>query len=366
MLGRELIKFLIANPDTWREQLSAAPYNLTIREEGDYVLFKYSQIESDFNEPIVREARGIILAHRGGTWQVVRLAFDKFFNIGEVYADPINWNSVLITEKIDGSIMTLWYDAGKWHLSTNGTIDAYEAKVGNGALTFGALFDKAAKNAGLDIEDLSPSYNYTFELVGPYNKVVLNYPKTTIYHLSTRDMLTLEEVFVNIGVQQPQQYFASNQEEIMEIVGGMDASHEGVVVRDAAGNRVKIKTESYFRMHKMANNGAITVEYIMELILANETSEFLSYFPELIEDVNKVRTAYENKLKEWREIQQEVEAKHYDHSKETRRQFAMQVKNKKEPFVWFSAFDGNVEDIIEKRTAAAWGKLLQEEIELSS
>ena len=374
MLGRELMKFLIANPDTWREQLSAAPYNLTIREEGNYVLFKYSQIESDFNEPIVREARGIILAHRGGTWKIVRLAFDKFFNAGEVYADPINWNSIMITEKIDGSIMTLWYDENEWHLSTNGTIDAYKAEIGG--KTFGELFDKAAKNVGLDLDSLSPLYNYTFELVGPYNKVVLTYPETTIYHLSTRDMVTLDEVFVDIGVQKPKQYFASNYEEIKNIVEQLDASHEGVVVRDSSGARIKIKTETYFRMHKMANNGAITTEYIMELILENETSEFLAYFPELRETVETVEAIYVDLKKYWRLLQTVTNAaksstRYKEETKgltekEKRALFAQKVKKEKYPFVWFAAYDNNVENIIATRTAAGWAKLIDEVLKSKS
>lgn len=149
------------------------------------MLFKYSQIDSDFSEEIVREARGIILSYGNGTWRIVRLAFDKFFNVHEPYAAEINWNSVKITEKIDGSIMTLWWDK-EWHLSTNATIDAYLTNIPN----FGKLFDIAAKNTGLDISQLSTSYNYTFELVGPQNQIVLEYPETTLYHLSTRDMLT--------------------------------------------------------------------------------------------------------------------------------------------------------------------------------
>ena len=46
--------------DNWRELLTQEPYNLKISEDGPYVMFKYDQIRSDFNNPIVREARGII------------------------------------------------------------------------------------------------------------------------------------------------------------------------------------------------------------------------------------------------------------------------------------------------------------------
>ena len=38
----------IKNEPNWREILAAAPYYLTIKEDDDLVLFKYSQIKSDF------------------------------------------------------------------------------------------------------------------------------------------------------------------------------------------------------------------------------------------------------------------------------------------------------------------------------
>lgn len=51
----------IKNEPNWKEILAAAPYCLTIREDDDLVLFKYSQLKSDFYNPIVKEARGLIL-----------------------------------------------------------------------------------------------------------------------------------------------------------------------------------------------------------------------------------------------------------------------------------------------------------------
>ena len=40
--------------DNWEELLTQAPHSLKISEDGPYVMFKYNQIESDFNNPIVR------------------------------------------------------------------------------------------------------------------------------------------------------------------------------------------------------------------------------------------------------------------------------------------------------------------------
>jgi hypothetical protein len=57
----EIVKFLKEHPTDWKQILTSDPYNLDIKEKGNLVLFIYSQINSDFNLPIVNECRGLIL-----------------------------------------------------------------------------------------------------------------------------------------------------------------------------------------------------------------------------------------------------------------------------------------------------------------
>ena len=86
----EVLKLMNSNPN-WRDVLGADPYNITIKEDGEFVLLKYSQIDSDFNLPIVRECRGAIFVKEEDGWRCVRRAFDKFGNYGEGYATDIDW-----------------------------------------------------------------------------------------------------------------------------------------------------------------------------------------------------------------------------------------------------------------------------------
>lgn len=67
------------------------------------VLFKYSQVESPFSEPLVRECRGIIL-DEAANWDVVCYTFSKFWNHGEVLAAEIDWNTATVYEKLDGCL----------------------------------------------------------------------------------------------------------------------------------------------------------------------------------------------------------------------------------------------------------------------
>ncbi len=56
----KVIQFIKDNPD-WREVLSSAPYCLRISDDSGFTILKYSQIDSDFKNEIVRECRGLII-----------------------------------------------------------------------------------------------------------------------------------------------------------------------------------------------------------------------------------------------------------------------------------------------------------------
>ena len=123
--------------------LSEPPYNCSINEYESYFLIKYNMIKSDFSNKAVQQCRGIILDKE--TFEIVCRPFDKFFNYGETHAAKIDWDSAVATEKIDGSLIKVWWaeKLNKWMVSTNGTVNAFEAEIQNDASpykTFGELF----------------------------------------------------------------------------------------------------------------------------------------------------------------------------------------------------------------------------------
>lgn len=351
----EIVKFIHEHED-WETLLSNAPYNLKISWDDGFVLFKYNQINSDFNEPICLEARGLILDSLDN-FKVVRMAFKKFFNLGEGYADSIDWDTAVATEKIDGSIMSVWFARGTWHISTNGKIDAFKAEL-NGVgpyKTFGDLFASVYHSC-----HANPNLCYTFELVSPYNKVVIDYPETKIYLLSIRDMRTLEELSLSqveeyaarFDFTIPQRYDLNNEDDYRQLVAAMPEGHEGIVVRDVAGNRVKIKTLLYFQMHKAKNNGVITLERIVDLIRANDHHEFLSYFPEYEDTFTKVRLqlgAIGILVYGIKKIVSSWKSKHpfEEGDRTARKWFAQDYGKEKFAPLYFAAFDGRIDEMIE-------------------
>lgn len=347
----------IKTHSNWEELLTSSPYNLIIKRDGKLILFKYNQINSDFNEEICCEARGLILEE--GTWKVVRMAFKKFFNLGESFAAKIDWDSAVASEKLDGSIISVFYYDGKWRIATNSTIDAFKAEI-NGVgpyKTFGELFES--------VLPLSTFANYnkhrcwTFELVSPYNKVVIDYPETKVYLLSVRDMDSLEELCLDAvemiadanGLTVPKRYNLNNEADYRKVVEQMPEGHEGIVVRDVNGERVKIKTLLYFEMHRAKNNGVITLERIVDLIRANDHYEFLSYFPEyqpIFDDVKRqidhsevVLEKVRQDVAEWKNNNKDV----CEQDARMARKWFAQDLGKKGP-LYFAEYDGKLANTV--------------------
>ena len=352
-------EFILAH-DNWRELLADAPYNLKISEDDGYVLFKYNQIASDFNEEICKEARGLILDTQDN-FRVVRYAFKKFFNVDEAFAAKLDWDTAVASEKIDGSIMSVWYARGKWHLSTNGTIDAFKAELsGVGPYkTFGDLFESVlplSTFAGNRYENIC----WTFELVSPYNKVVIDYPETKVYLLSVRFMNTLEELdydqisayAAKLGVAYPQFYYMNDEAGFRRLVEQMPEGHEGVVVRDQYNERVKIKTLLYFEMHRAKNNGVLTLERIVDLIRANDHYEFLSYFPEYQSMFDDVKHQIDRVEGVRDKVRQDVALWKNEHpfkegDRTARKWFAQDFGKNKYAHLYFAEYDDRLDGAVE-------------------
>lgn len=117
-------------------------------------------------------------------------------------------------------------------------------------------------------------YTYMFELVSPYNKIVIDYPEPKIYHIGTRDNRTFEELEIDIGIEKPKQYDLKTEQEVKKAAEKLPYNEEGYVVVDKYWNRVKIKSPSYVNAHRLVNNHVINKEKVLDLIRANEQGEF--------------------------------------------------------------------------------------------
>jgi hypothetical protein len=351
--------FMQTHPD-WRELLAAAPYCLSIKDDGGFTLLKYSQIDSDFHNELVRECRGLIV---DSELKPVCVPFFKFGNYGEPYADAIDWMTARVEEKIDGSLIKVWNYGGTWMVSTNGTIFAHKTLLGGedeagiplNTGSYGELFEAAAEKAGLDYNKLNPNYTYMFELVSPYNRVVVPYEETAIYHIGTRDNASLREMEIDIGIQKPRTYDCASLDDLIAMAEQLRYCEEGYVVRDKDYKRIKVKSPAYVAVHHLISG--LNEKRLLELMRTNEVAEFLSYFPEYTPHVEGLQakiaavTAYLDEI-----IATKVAGAAY----ETRKDYAMMATQTKYPAFLFQYYDGKVKSPAEWLWSLTNDKILEQ------
>lgn len=299
----DILDYIYDHPDTWEEDLSREPYCISTVWDRSYCLLKYSHLASDFSIPMVRECRGLILyKYTEQVFSPVCVPFFKFGNYEESYAADLDWRSARVMEKVDGSLIKVWFHKGEWHVSTNNTIDARTAILWNNK-SFYDLFLEAVRKVTIDdtfFETLDTGYTYMFELVSPDSQVVIPYPSTEIYYLTCRDNESLEEDWakgvaemVDVGVRIPKIYPLTSLEECIAAATAMTKDEEGFVACDAHGNRVKIKSQEYINAHIARNNNVITTKRILQMLRAHTLDDFLAYAPDFEPQVDKVLEAYE-------------------------------------------------------------------------
>lgn len=279
MKNNSLISNLIKTNNDWRDIIKSK--DIKIKEDQYHILFMYGH-EADFSDDIVKEARGIIL--RKDTLDVVCWPFNKFGKYYEDYADDIDWSSAMVQEKIDGSIIQLWYDhiINSWRFSSNSEIDARNAHYDY--YSDNTIYNLITNtNNYLDLQKiindnkLNKDYTYIFELVSD-NRIIIKYNNNKLYHIGTRNNITGKEYNINIGIDKPKLYNIHSLNDCIALFDKVDkdsngvttnCTMEGFVVVDANFHRIKIKNPIYSILHNIKNSNDCKIKLI-ELIDSNK------------------------------------------------------------------------------------------------
>ena len=357
-------KFIEEHAD-WEKLLSEKPYCITISRDVMFghrlIMFKYSQIDSDFNVELVRECRGIILDE--DTLEVISYAFDKFGNVNEPYVPTLDAKSMKSTVKIDGSIFKIVKLGNDLLMSTNGTISAFSApvpeQVGCNFKSFGEIaVDVLTKKFGSIDEfkkHLDEGYTYVFELVSPWTRVVTPFHDSDLYLIGCRNNKTYEEIFfkdIKLAdyFKTPDILDFSTIDDCLKYTSSLDWINEGFVVMDKNFNRVKVKNPAWLSVHHLCENHTMSYARAIEIVKANEIDEVLGYFPEFKAALEDVKTRYNDLIASLNESW--LAYNQLDpFIIETRKDKAIWIqKNFKVPAVGFMLIDDKVESV------ADWAK----------
>lgn len=283
-------------------------FQLKTREYDSKILLKYDQLVSHslMGLPEMQDCRGIILEKN--TWKVMSLAFRKFFNSEEGNAHKIDWQTARILEKLDGTMIQVYWDWNdrQWFAGTTGTAEG-EGEVNNkSGTTFNDLFWETLENKNGISKDLwgelvNKHFCFVFELTTPYNIVVKPHGESSVTLLTIRNLNDLTELIYDevtfigeaLGIPVVKSYDlnAKNVGALLKTFESMPWSDEGYVVVDRDFNRIKIKNPAYVAVHHL--KGKTAEHSIITIVKSNEIEEFASTFPERREELYRLKESYD-------------------------------------------------------------------------
>lgn len=251
--------------------------------DGRHILYDYTEkatFERVWN-PVTKACRGLIVEVASG--EIVARGLDKFHNLNEYGIPESTLEAVAargldyeVWEKLDGSMVLLWWDAGQgeWRTSTRGSFTSAQAQAAR-------LWLSTHVNSW----HLDPALCYIGEWVGPDNRVVLSYPRNEWRLIGVRSLADgrehsrdeLWQVAKVLGVEPAQWYVARSLDEVCE-AAARDTRIEGWVVRWPDGFRVKVKTAEYLELHRLVTN--LTPARVHQVLCAGTYDDYVRELPE--------------------------------------------------------------------------------------
>ncbi|HKP06809.1 MAG TPA: RNA ligase [Microbacterium sp.] len=281
-----LIQGLMRDRHDWLAHLENELHIAAVRD-GDLVSLKYNQIESPMHEPLVQQCRGMVVD--AAQSRVLAWPYNKFWNHGEKLAAPIDWSTARVQEKLDGSLMILYYGGVErgWCVASSGHPTA-GGSFGSDERTFReAFWSLVGVDGALWVRAADVRITYMFELCDSPNRVVVRHerPRLVLHGarwLESGSELTkaeLAEQAAMLHCELVGEFPIGTVDGCLAAAEALDPlRQEGFVVVDASFNRVKIKSPRYVILHHL--KGEATPRRAIELWQTGESEELLASFPE--------------------------------------------------------------------------------------
>ena len=186
-------------------------------------------------------ARGLVVDDEGN---VVGRPLSKFFNDFEIQGNLPN-GPIEVFEKMDGSLIVMFFYNGEPIFSTKGNFSSEQAQKAK------EIFERKYKHLKLDQE-----FTYCFEVIYPENKIIVDYKEEEdLFLLAKIHTKTGKEESIDESGFKTAKLFAKmeNIDKLKELKSLDKENEEGFVVKFSNGFRVKLKFETYFKLHNALN-----------------------------------------------------------------------------------------------------------------
>lgn len=287
-----------------------AKYNLICKTLGDLVILQYHQLDTPKNE-ITNECRALIL-DKANDYKVVCKSFTRFNDYNPKSKSEFDFSNFTRSEKVDGSLINMWWYDNKWNISTKSEISNNNVLKDIG-LSINDYFWKVWNDLVYEMP-LNTGITYIFEFKYPSkHQFITECSEPIIKLIGASDLSTLKDIDIN---DIPQSWIKVIQEkvEFSELLKEVEELNpticEGYVIRDVDGNRLKVKSPQYEAIALLqtphertpADKAQQMVENnkrrIWDIVRWNNHKDFLSNYPQCEETYNVCKAQYDKKLNE--------------------------------------------------------------------
>lgn len=324
------------------EELLEKANNLGIvvkeHEETGLVNLVYSQIDTPKQDEFGQKCRGLVIDKE---LNIICHPFKRFFNYGEMpqlYPNLKDIDHSLISyyEKVDGSLVKLYFYKDKWLVGTKGQVIANSVVNDNG-FTFLKLILQSLQLDTLEelnhiIETelkLNKDLTYLFEVTSRFNSPVVPHDLPKLWFLASVDKtgkvieVAQQKIFqgqLKDKIFYPRKYEFNNLEIAYKEAQNLPFNDEGYVIYINNQPCFKMKSPAYVATHLLASQNK-SEKAVLNLVWSYEEAEFLNYFPNEKENFAPYIQAREAFIQEVLETY-----KKYEHI-EDRKAFALSVKD---------------------------------------
>ena len=260
-------------------------YNLQVKEKDNLYIVNIKKNKINTN-PDLNLCNGIILEKN--TNRIICNIYPVVKEYPDTY-EYSDFNSVVIEEAIDGTLIKLFFYDNKWHVSTNRCIDASTAFwICN--KSFYDLFMEAATNINFD--NLNKTYSYAFILQHPRSRNVTKYSVPNLIYVYSFDHVNNNNVVDNnlSFLSTPKRYAFSSWDEMMASVPTLNYDIEGYIIYNNKKEITKIVNPTFKLVKEMKGNTPDMIYRCLVLYKLGKMETFLQYYPEYTQNFNYIKS----------------------------------------------------------------------------
>ena len=316
-LLRTIIQKIIAGDAEWLTE-----QDIIAQEKSGFYIVNYNQFGG--SNKYSRLVRGMViekpaLGFEQDVLSLIRsFPFTRFFNKAEEAADKVNLGNAEMLEKLDGSMVGIFFLNGNvldpfWH--TRRMISAHQPDRDMTLTSFHGkeyhlinVIGEYAKKIHFDVKD--GEYSFIFEFIHDASTVWTKYSEEQygLHLIGARKLINhvemseeeLDETAKRLGIGRPQRWDSVNDidaiDSLMRQMAKEISGFEGFVFRDReTGKRIKLKDVDYVKFHHMLDK--LTYKNLLVDVIKGETNEILSYFPNAEERMDTIHSKYSDLIK---------------------------------------------------------------------